>query len=270
MIGKYAADGTRVPVIGLGTWEVGGGMAPDHSQDDVLVETLRKTIEMGYSHIDTAEMYAGGHTEKLVGRAIQPFDRQSLFITTKVWRTNLKYASVHRAFEASLQRLQTDYVDLYLIHWPDRGTPLTETFRALNELVATGRVRHLGVSNFDVQLLKESMQLSATPLLTNQVRYNLLYREYVRNGVLDFCQSEGVLLTAYSPLKDGVLANSVVHEVAAKYEATPGQIALAWLVQQPMVITIPKSTTFRHLKDNLNSLSLEVKASDVETLNKLA
>lgn len=268
---RYATtlEGIAIPVLGLGTWEIGGTSNPDYSQDEYLVDRLRQIIDMGYVHIDTAEMYGRGHTEELVGKAIQGTDRSKLFITTKVWRTNLQYNAVHQALESSLGRLQTDYVDLYLIHWPDGTTPLRETFRALNELCADGKVRNLGVSNFDIPLLKEAMQRSHTPIVTNQVRYNLQNREYVRNGLLHFCQQEGIIVTAYSPLKDGVLHNPVVQKIAAKHHVTAGQVALAWLLQQPRVITIPKSTNLDHLQDNLESLSLELEHSDIELLNSL-
>ncbi|MEM7127174.1 MAG: aldo/keto reductase [Chloroflexota bacterium] len=267
---KTMPNGIQIPAIGLGTWEIGGGRVPDYSQDAQLVKRLSEIINMGYTHIDTAEMYASGHTEELIGRAIHDFERNDLFITTKVWRTNLGYNAVHKALTSSLERLQTDYVDLYLIHWPDQATPLSETFRALNELVSDGRVRCVGVSNFNVALLEEAIQLCQTPLATNQVRYNLNHREHVTNGVLDFCQRHEILLTAYSPLKDGVLHNDVVREMARKYNATSGQIGLAWLVQQPHVITIPKSTNMKHLQDNLDSLSLNLDESDMEMLNKLS
>lgn len=261
------ASGDSIPVLGLGTWGIGGESNPDYTKDAHLVDLLRQIIAMGYQHIDTAEMYAQGHTEELIGRAIQGLDRSKLFITTKVWRTNLQYDAVHRAFESSLERLQTDYVDLYLIHWPDANTPLSETFRALNELQADGRVRNIGVSNFDVPLLQEAMHLCDTPIVANQVRYNLLHREYARNGTLTFCQENGILLTAYSPLKDGVLSHPVVSQLADKHNATVGQIALAWLTQQPQVITIPKSTNLRHLQENLGSLSLALDESDIDLLN---
>ena len=264
------ADGTPIPVLGIGTWDIGGGSMPDYSHDDELAATLRGIIEMDYTHIDTAEMYARGHTEELIGRAIASMNRADLFITTKVWKTNLRPRDVHKALDGSLARLGTDYVDLYLIHWPNPAIPLADTFQALNEAVADGRVRRVGVSNFDVPLLQEAMRLSATPIMANQVRYNLCSRACVDNGVLDFCQEQGIALTAYSPLKDGVLSHPTVAEIAQKHGVSPAQVAIQWLVQQPQVITIPKSVNMGHLQDNLAALTLTLTVDDVARLDQIS
>lgn len=264
-------DGTQIPVLGLGTWRIGGGMSPDHSRDDHYVNIVRAAIEMGYTHIDTAEMYGKGHTEELVGEAIAPFERDDLFITTKVWRTNLRYRDVLDAFDGSLRRLGTDYVDLYLIHWPSSSIPLEETFRAFNELVESGRTRYVGVSNFNLDQLQQAEALSDVPIATNQVEYNVLGRRPERNGVLEHCRDNDILLTAYEPLGKGrVLNDSELARIAEKYEATPAQIAIRWLLQKPQVITIPKSSNEEHLRQNLDALELELAPEDVEQLDQLA
>lgn len=266
---KTLFDGTPIPAIGLGTWDIGGGQTPDYSQDQDLVARLKETIAMGYTHIDTAEMYGGGHTEELVGQAIRDFERDSLFITTKVWRTNLRHKDVHKALDRSLKRLGIEAVDLYLIHWPNQSIPLAETFRAMNELVASGKVKRLGVSNFDVEMMKEAIDLADTPIMANQVRYNLRSRGPEQNGVLEFCQQHSIILTAYSPLKDGALSHSTVTSIAGQLGVSAGQVALSWLLQKPNVITIPKSVTPAHLQDNLAAPLVELSPEMVAQLNEI-
>lgn len=261
--------GGQIPVIGLGTWNVGGGSSPDYSQDEKALRGLRAALEMGYTHIDTAEMYADGHTEELVGQAIKDYNRTDLFITSKVWPRNLAYQAVLKACEGSLERLHTDYLDLYLIHWFSDGIPLEDTFRALNELVRRGLVRHLGVSNFNLNQLEQARHLSETPLVTNQVPYSLYHRQYARNGVLAACQQAGVIMTAYTPLEKGrVLEDPLVRAIAEQAGASPVQVALAWLLNQPGVIAIPMSMNPLHLEQNLIAADLELSSEAMQKLNQ--
>jgi len=175
-----------LPKIGFGTWKIGGGTYPDPAADTASMAALRSALEVGYTHFDTSEMYANGHSEELLGAAIREsrVDRETLFITSKVMPSHLEYDQVLRACENSLRHLNMTYIDLYLIHWPQIGMKLTDTFRALNKLVQIGRVKNLGVSNFSIKLLKEARALSATPLLTNQVPLSLSDRSYMKNGLL--------------------------------------------------------------------------------------
>ena len=264
---KTLISGELIPVLGLGTWRMGGGMAPDYSQDRQLVETIQRAIQLGYTHIDTAEMYGGGHTEELIGRAIQRFTRQDLFISTKIWQTNLHYQGVFKAVEGSLKRLHTDYIDMCLIHWPSQSFPLAESFQALNELREQGKVRHLGVSNFDLELLLQAQSHCSTPLATNQVRYNLYQRKVVQNGVLEYCRRNNILLTAYTPFERGmILNNPKVQQIASNHSVAPAQVALAWLIAQPNVIAIPMSSNPAHLEHNLGALELELSTEEMAGL----
>lgn len=260
-------DGTQIPVLGLGTWQMGGGSSADYSRDDEMVGIIEQAVDMGYTHIDTAEAYGKNHCEELVGRAIKAFDRENLFITTKVSPDHITYDGVHNAIQGSLKRLDTDYVDLYLIHWPSNDIPQRETFRAMNELVADGRVRRVGVSNYSVAQMQEAIDLCNTPIATNQVRYNLLDRTPVDNGVLEFCREHGIPLTAYSPVKGGVLGHATVKEIAADHGVSTAQIALRWLIQQPGVITIPMSQDLDHLRDNMVALDIELSSEEMARLN---
>lgn len=263
-------DGTDIPVIGLGTWRIGGGMVPDRSQDEAYVRTLRTALDLGYRHIDTAEMYGDGHTEKLIGRAIQDVPRSDLFLTSKVWRTNLRYRNVLTALEGSLERLETDYLDLYLIHWPNPSIPMEETFRAFNELVDDGRVKRVGVSNFDLQQLKRAQRLSDSPIATNQVEYHVLSREPERTGVVEYCRENDIVVTAYSPLgKGSVMRNGTIRRIAREHGVTPAQIAIAWLIRKPKVITIPKSLSEQHLRENLEAIDLALSTDELAELDGL-
>lgn len=260
----------RIQKIGFGTWRIGGASTPNLDLDETSLAALRSALELGYTHFDTAEMYGGGHSEELLGQAIREsgMHREKLFIASKITPSHLRFESVLRSCEASLQRLGMDYLDLYLIHWPSSTVPLEETFRALNQLVSDGKVRHLGVSNFDLEQLKQSQALSATPIITNQVAYSLFDRSSVKNGVIEYCQSQNILITAYSPVKEGrIKVSSNLQSIANAHTATPYQIALAWLVQQPKVITIPMSFNPEHQAENLKAGDIELTAAEMEELN---
>ena len=262
-------DGLSIPKIGLGTWKIGGGSYADSSHDAKGLASLRSAIELGYTHFDTAEMYGSGHTEELLGQAIRQSakPRESFIITSKVMPENLDFNGVVRSCERSLGRLGVEYLDLYLIHWPRAGVRLAETFRALNQVVRARKVRHVGVSNFDLRLLKAAEGLSETPLLTNQIPYSLHDREYAHNGVLSYCQERGILVTAYSPLDQGHFRpNKAVSTIAHTRAVTPHQVALAWLVAQPRVITIPASQNPEHQRQNLAAADIRLTPSELSEL----
>lgn len=264
--------GVSVPKIGFGTWRIGGDSYPDPGLDSISLAALHTALEVGYTHFDTAEVYASGHSEELVGRAIRESntERAAVFITTKVDPSHLEYDQVLRSCENSLRRLQMEYVDLYLIHWPRAGMKLEETFRALNKLVRDGKVRYLGVSNFNLKLLQQAHALSETPLLTDQVPYRLPDKTYAENGVLEYCQQNDILLTAYSPVKFRNLpVNKTVRAIAEAHTATPFQIALAWLVAQPRVITIPMSLKPQHIKENFDAADIQLSDEEFRTLSEL-
>lgn len=265
--------GVSVPKIGFGMWKIGGDSYPDPKRDPASLAALRTALETGYTHFDTAEVYADGHSEELLGRAIHQtqINREDLFITTKVDPAHLQYEQVLRACENSLKRLDTNYVDLYLIHWPPRmSMKLDDAFRGLNQLVREGKVKHVGVSNFNVKLLKQAQSLSETPILTDQVPYRLPDRTYVKNGVLDYCQQNDILLTAYSPVKFRNLpVNKTLQAIANAHSATSFQIALAWLIAQPRVITIPMSLNPEHIRENFLAAEIELSNEELDTLNNL-
>ncbi len=261
----------QIPKIGFGTWTIGGRSAPDNTLDAPSLAALRSALDLGYTHFDTAEGYAAGHSEELLGQAVRQAGaaREALFITSKVSPEHLHYDDVLHSCEASLRRLGMDFIDLYLIHWPFPGMNLAETFRALNQLVADGMVRHLGVSKFNLEQLKESQSVSATGILTNQVSYSLPDRTCVKNGVLAYCQENDILLTAYSPVKPGDIHSSqILKSISDAHGTTPQQIALAWLVQQPCVITIPMSSNPQHQAENLAAADLVLTDDELAKLEQ--
>ncbi len=260
-----------LPKIGFGTWSIGGGSHADPKLDSASMTALRSALETGYTHFDTAEFYAAGHCEELVGRAVRETNtkREDIFITTKVSPEHLAYEKVLKSCENSLRRLNTDYIDLYLIHWPPRAmSKLDEAFPALNKLVRDGKVKYLGVSNFNIKWLKRSQELSETPIITNQVPYRLPDQTYLSNGVLEYCQKNSILLTAYSPIKfRSVGVNRTLGQIAETHSLTPHQIALAWLVMQPRVITIPMSFNPQHIQENFSAADIELSDKEMEQLS---
>ena len=263
--------GLSIPKIGFGAWRIGGDSSPNHSLDSKSLTALRSALEVGYTHFDTAERYADGHSEKLIGEAVRGSGkkRESLFITSKVTPSHLKYDDVLNACENSLRRLNMDYIDLYLIHWPGTGTKYEETFRALNKLVRDGKVKHLGVSNFNLKLLKQAQELSETPILTNQVPFSVSDRSYVNNGMLEYCQQNDILFTEYSPVDEGNLrSNKTLESIAKAHNATVFQIALAWVISHPRVITIPMSFNPQHIKENFDAAEIELTKEEIDLLTE--
>lgn len=257
--------------IGMGTWGIGGFSAPDYRYDEVAIKALRYGIELGITLIDTAEMYGAGHSEEVVGMAIKGL-REKVFIATKVWYTNLKYDDVLRSAEKSLKRLQIDAIDLYQVHWPNPHIPLSETMKAMEKLVLDGKVRFIGVSNFSVKLMEEARAaLSKIDIVSNQVEYSLLSRE-VENDILPYCERESITLIAYSPLGRGNILNDprskILREIAKKYNKTPAQVALNWLISKNPVVAIPKAINLSHIKENANATGWRLSNEDLELLSR--
>ena len=246
--------GVSVPKVGLGTYRLSG---------TTCRTAVEQAIDLGYRHIDTAEYY---DNQAAIGEAIAASDvpREDLFLTTKVWRTNLAHDAVLRSTRESLEKLGLDIVDLLLIHWPSQSVPIEETLSAMNQLQDEGRVRHIGVSNFSVQQLDAARDASETPILTNQVRYHP-YAD--KQDLLEYCLANDVLLTAYSPLAKGRVADDgTLAGIGDRYDKTAAQVALRWLVQQEHVVAIPKASGRPHLAENLNVFDFSLSVEEMETI----
>jgi 2,5-diketo-D-gluconate reductase B len=237
-------QGIEIPKLGLGTWQLGG---------EDCVEAVRDAIELGYRHIDTARAYGN---EVQVGQGIHDSgrNRDEIFLTTKLWYTDLRAIGVHDQVEQSLRDLRTEYLDLLLIHWPNRRVPLAETLAAMLEARESGRVRHLGVANFPSALLREA--LDHAPLVCNQVEYHPYLGQ---PEVLSLARERDLMVTAYSPLAQGaVLRDPAMREIAEGHDRSPAQIALRWLLDQPAVAAIPKASTREHRAANQDVFDFEL------------
>jgi diketogulonate reductase-like aldo/keto reductase len=273
---KNLTDEVKIPVIGLGTWGMGGGMVKNTINDAGDITAIRFAIELGMTHIDTAEMYGDGHCEELVGIAIRDFNRENLFITTKVLPEHLRYKDVISAARRSLSRLKTNYIDLYLIHWPNPGIPLKETMRAMDYLIEQKMTRFIGVSNFGVRDIKEAQKYSENKIVAIQIEYNLIVKNRgsltnsMESDIIPYCHENDILIIAYEPLAKGKLIKQkyrILDGIASKYNKTQAQIALNWLISQMNVITIPKSSNLEHLKENLGALGWRMKEEDINKLS---
>lgn len=251
-----------MPVLGQGTW----GMGEQATQRSTEADALRFGIDLGMTLIDTAEMYGEGGAEQVVADAIAG-QRSRIFLVSKVYPHNATRRGTIQACERSLKRLNTDYLDLYLLHW--RGSvPLSETFEALLELRQAGKIRDFGVSNFDQENLKEAQQFDQHLTATDQVLYNLS-RRGVEWDVLPWCRQQGIPMMAYSPIEQGqLLKHHSLVTIAQRLKATPAQIALAWLLHQANVVVIPKSSRMERIRENFAALSIRLSDADLATLDE--
>ena len=256
-------SGEEIPVLGQGTWYFAEN--PQRRNDEIAA--LRLGLDLGMSLIDTAEMYADGAAETLVGEAIAG-RRDEAFLVSKVLPENATRHGTITACERSLRRLRTDRIDLYLLHW--RGTiPLDETLAGFTALREAGKIRYWGVSNFDASDMKE---LAALPggayVATNQVLYNLT-RRGIEWDLLPLCQESRIPIMAYSPIEQGrLLGHPELRKVAARHHATPTQVALAWVLRQEGVIAIPRTARPEHVRENRAALDLRLSNQDLAELDR--
>lgn len=247
-------SGYTIPILGLGTWELTGSTCE---------KAVSLALELGYRHIDTAEMYGN---EAEIGRAIREADRSQLFITSKVSSSNLQTHDLTKACQATLDRLGTDYLDLYLVHWPNDAIPLEQTMEGMQKLIDDGRVRSMGLSNFNVKRMETAMSVSQSPICNNQVEYHP-YRP--RREIPQFCSEHGIALTAYCPLARGkVLQDARLQHIGQKYGKSPAQVSLRWLLDKGAIV-IPKASSKEHLKANMDLDEWVLSDEDIETIDTL-
>lgn len=252
----------EVCALGLGTWNMG----EDPTKKAEEIKALQRGIELGMSAIDTAEMYGSGRSEALVGEAIAG-KREQVFLISKVLPSHASYHGTKQACEQSLKRLKTDRLDLYLLHWRG-GYALHETVKAMIELQREGKISQWGVSNFDQDDMEELYDLGGGDgCAANEVLYNLS-RRGIEYDLMPWCEKQRLPLIAYSPIEQGrILKNKTLSDIAARYHATPAQIALAWVLRRPNVLAIPKAGKIAHVEENFQSLSFDLDADDFRLLD---
>ncbi|XHB98996.1 aldo/keto reductase [Nitratireductor sp. ac15] len=251
-------NGASIPVLGMGTWTLKG---------QACTELVSHALKVGYRHIDTAAAY---DNEEAVGQGIRAsgVKRDDVFLTTKVWWTDIAAGDLERSAEASLSRLGFEHVDLLLIHWPNPDVDLTESMKALNRVRASGAARHIGVSNFPTDLLAEAVRLSEAPLVANQVEYHPFLKQ---DRVYAACRDAGMAMVSYCPLARGgdLFSQPEVAGPAERYGKTPAQIVLRWHVQQEGVIAIPRTSNPARLAENADIFDFSLGAEEMRSISAL-
>ena len=256
-------SGQAIPVLGMGTWRMGEN--GQRRQNEIAA--LRHGLQLGLSLIDTAEMYGEGEAEEVVAEAVGTH-RSNVFLVSKVYPHNASKQGAIAACERSLKRLNTDYIDLYLLHW--RGSyPLAETLEAFQTLQHSGKIRDYGVSNFDADDMQKAVSLSGgRSIATNQVLYNLT-RRGVELDLLPWCQQHNIPVMAYSPIEQGrLLDDKILEKIAQEKGVSGAQIAIAWLLHQENIIVIPKASRIEHVEQNYAALNITLSAEDLATLDE--
>jgi diketogulonate reductase-like aldo/keto reductase len=256
-----------VAVIGQGTWHMGDSRRTRAAE----VAALTLGLDLGLLHIDTAELYGSGGAEEMIGEVLRGRDRSRIFLTSKVMPQNASYRGTIAAAERSLQRLRVDHLDLYLLHWPGRH-PIEETMRAMEDLVASGKIRFIGVSNFDVDELDAAMRaLTRQRIASNQVLYNLATRGIERE-LVPFCERAGIAVVGYTPFggwpRRGSQALRALSEIGVRHGRTPRQVALRFLTRGPTLFAIPKALDPEHVRENAGGAGFELDDEDLAAIDR--
>jgi len=266
----FGATGIALPVIGQGTWDI-----PENGhRRSEAIRALRRGIELGMTHIDTAEMYGAGAVEEIVGEAVAGVPRDSLFVTSKVLPENATYKGTIAACERTLKRLRMEYVDLYLLHWPG-SHPIGETMRGLEALVAQGKARYIGVSNFDLEELREAQaQLRTVPIAANEIYYNPAERG-AEARVIPYCREQRIAVIGYTPfgrgrvLRKGSSGERVLSGIAAKHGKTARQVVLNFLTREPEMFAIPKASNVAHVEENAGAAGWNLDEEDLSAIDEV-
>ena len=268
---KFGWTNVDVPLIGQGTWMIESGIKIESDLNNVI-KCLQTGIDYGMTHIDTAEMYGNGKVEELVGQAIAG-RREEIFLVSKVLPSNASYEGTIKSCKRSLSNLKTDYLDLYLLHWPS-SYPINETMHAMEKLVAEGLIKYIGVSNFNLKELQMAEHaLQKERIACNQVLYNLGYRAVERN-ILPYCIKQEIALVGYSPFGHGIFPSvhsengRVLSNIAKQHDKTPKQVALNFLSTYSNIFAIPKTSHIERVKENCESVGWNLTEEEIREINK--
>lgn len=251
------ANGVSMPAVGFGTYQL--------SPDEAAEKAVRAALDIGYRHIDTAKLYQNEHG---VGKAVRDsaIPREEIFVTTKLWNTDHAYDDAMQAIDASLDRLGLEYVDLYLIHWPQPGDRDT-AWRALQDIYESGKAKAIGVSNYTVEHLEDLLDGSGMVPMANQIEFHpFIYAE--QRGILDYCRQKNIAVEAYSPLRHDEAAEPAVLEIAKRLNKTPSQVVLRWCLQHGAA-PLPRSANPAHIRENLEVFDFELTEDDMQVLDGL-
>lgn len=257
----------RVFPVGLGTYGMGGYQSRASGNDDKYISAIQYALAKGINVIDTAEMYASGHAEEIVGKAVSSVARKNVFIISKVWPSHLGRHDLQKSLDGSLKRLNVDYLDLYLIHWPSSEIPLDESISTLLELKDQGKIRQLGVSNFDENLLEDAIAFAGKGnIAANEIEYNYGQRKEMK-GLIEFCKKHEVTVIAYTPLSRGAYARSQrLEEMADKYGKSELQIGLRLVMED--ALPIPKASSPEHIDELVDTANIDISIQDLNYLRE--
>ena len=257
-------NGSIVPALGQGTWGMGEGISPE----DIEADSLRAGLDLGLKLIDTAEMYGNGGSERVVGKALVG-RRDDAFVVSKVLPSHASRKGTIEACERSLKNLKIEQIDLYLLHWQS-SVPLSETVEALEKLVTQGKIGAWGVSNFDTALMENLAQIAPKGhIATNQILYNLS-RRGPEFDLIPWCENHNIPVMAYAPIEQGrIMKNHDLLDLARKLNVAPSVLALAWVIRNPLMIAIPKTSSIKHLRENTKALDLTLDQDVLRALDKI-
>jgi diketogulonate reductase-like aldo/keto reductase len=277
---KKLNNGFEIPIFGMGTAQFGGPDPYPPGNEEIIknydnkkdIFILKSAIDSGVTYIDTAELYGNGRSEETVAKAIEGYDRSKLFISSKVYPLNLHYDDVIKSAKRSIKRLKTDYLDLYIIHHPNLKIPLKETMEAFDYLAEKKFIKYIAVGGgFDIDLFKEAQSHTQNKIVLNNLQYSLIHREYQIDGFINYAQSNDIMITAWRSIQLGELTKkgiAIVDEICKKYNKTPAQIAINWVISQKNIVTVVRTTNIKHLKNDLGAIGWQMEDSDIDYLSK--